>query len=303
MDIFDLSSAAITSILIIAGYTAIITLGQYVSMSGGSLSVAHAAMAGAAGYLGGMLTIRLNVALPVAMLAGMAFGFVLGSLLGFLSVRLHELVAGLMTLAFAEVMVVVALNLDIIGGANGLSGVPLNTDLTAVVVTLVLVLLAVWRYDTSRLGVAARACRDDHEAAAAIGIRVTWVKSFTFGLGSAIAGLGGVLAIHYTSVQTPDDLGFFQGLNFLIFAIFGGSYIVWGALFGSLVLSVLPEFLRFSASDRYILYGVVLAAVVILRPEGLIRRQSFGWLRAAVQPLGRPFARRAVIGPQGRGDP
>lgn len=292
MDIFNLSYAVIESILIIAGYTAVITLGQYVSMSGGSLSVAHAAMAGSGGYVAGLISIRTGAPLVVAMAAGSLVGFVLGLLLGFLSVRLHELVAGLMTLAFAEVMVVIALNLDVIGGANGLSGVPLSTELWIVVVVLVLVVLAVWRYDSSRLGIAARACRDDTDGAAAIGISVAWVKSLTFAVGSGIAGLGGVLAIHYTSVETPTDLGFFQGLNFLIFAIFGGSYTVWGALFGAAVLSVLPEFLRFSASDRYILYGLVLAIVVILRPEGLIARKSGSRLLRRL-PVERLRARRS----------
>jgi branched-chain amino acid transport system permease protein len=283
MDLF--SEGAIESILIVAGYTAVITLGQYVSMSGGSLSVAHAAMAGSGAYVGGLITSRSGAPLVVAIAAGMVVGFTLGTLLGFLSVRLHPLVAGLMTLAFAEVMVVVALNLDIIGGANGLSGVPLYTELWVVVLILLAVLVGVWRYDTSRLGIAARACRDDVDGAAAIGINVSWVKSVTFGIGSAIAALGGVLAIHYISVETPHDLGFFQGLNYLIFAIFGGSYLVWGALFGSLSLSILPEFLRFSDTDRYVLYGLVLAIVVILRPEGLIRRQSGHGLRKRIQPL------------------
>jgi branched-chain amino acid transport system permease protein len=275
----DLSYATIESILIIACYTAVITLGQYVSMSGGSLSVASAAMAGSGAYAGGLLTTRWELPLVVAVAAGAFVGFVLGLMLGFLSVRLHELVAGLMTLAFAEVVVVIALNLDVIGGSNGMSGVPLDTDLTNIVPILIVVAFVVWRYDGSRLGLAARACRDDAAGAAASGINVTWVKTITFAIGSGIAALGGVMAIHYISYQSPTSLGFFQGLNYLIFAIFGGSYIVWGALFGSLSLTILPEFLRFSATDRYILYGLILAVVVILRPEGLIRRQTFHSIR------------------------
>ncbi|MBI2323323.1 MAG: branched-chain amino acid ABC transporter permease, partial [Chloroflexi bacterium] len=276
MPLADISLAYWNTVLIFAGYIAIITLGQYVSMSSGSLSVAHAAMAGAGAYTGGLLTRDFGAPLPIAMLGGALVGFVFGIVLGFLSVRLHLLVAGLMTLAYSEVMVVVAFNLDYLGGANGLTGVPALTSFWLVYLMLAVLVLAIWRYDTSRLGYAARACRDDPRAAAAMGINVAWVKSLTFALGAAVAALGGVLRIHYTLVETPDGLGFYQGMNFLILAVFGGSYVVWGAVFGGFTLTVLPEILRFSAADRYILYGAVLTVIIIVRPQGVITRVPLG---------------------------
>lgn len=273
---FDISLPYANSVLIFSGYIAIITLGQYVSMSSGSLSVAHAAMAGAGAYTGALLTRDAGVPFPLAILAGSLVGFALGMVLGFLSVRLHLLVAGLMTLAFSEVMAVLAYNLEFLGSANGLMGITLMTNLPVVYVILAVLILAIWRYDNSRLGFAARACRDDPRAAGAMGINVTWVKTFTFALGAAIAALGGVIQVHYTMVQTPEGLGFYQGMNYLILAVFGGSYVVWGPVFGGLALSILPEVLRFSAADRYTLYGLVLTIIIILRPQGVITRSPIG---------------------------
>ena len=137
-----------------------------------------------------------------------------------------------------------------------------------------MILFVAWRYDHSRLGYAARATRDSPVTADAMGIDITWVKSITFGIGAAIAALGGVLRAHYILVQGPEDMGFFISVGFLIFVVFGGSYVFWGPLFGAMTLTILPELLRFSAKDRFIIYGVLLTVMVILRPQGLITRRS-----------------------------
>jgi branched-chain amino acid transport system permease protein len=261
-----------TPVLITAGLNSIVALGLYITMSSGPLSVAHAALAGMGGYTGAVLTTNFGWPFPLAIAAGTALGFVTGLLLGLLIVRMNELVAGLTTLGFGETMVVVAFNIDYIGGANAFTGIPLRTTLWLVYGILVVLLFAAWRYDGSRLGFAARATRDSPVTAAAMGINVTWVKSLTFGIGAAIAGLGGVLRAHYILVQGPEDMGFFLSVGILIFVVFGGSYTFWGPLFGAMTLTILPELLRFSAKDRFIIYGVLLTVVIIVRPQGLITR-------------------------------
>jgi branched-chain amino acid transport system permease protein len=275
-----------TPVLITAGINSIIALGLYITMSSGPLSVAHAALAGIGGYLGAVLTTNFGWPFPLAILAGTALGFVTGLLLGLLIVRMNELVAGLTTLGFGETMAVIAFNIDYIGGANAFTGIPLRTSLGLVYVVLAVILFAAWRYDHSRLGFAARATRDSPVTAAAMGINTIWVKSFTFGIGAAIAALGGVLRAHYILVQGPEDMGFFVSVGILIFVVFGGSYTFWGPLFGGMVLTILPELLRFSAKDRFIIYGLLLTVMVIIRPQGLITRmptgaKGGGWRRRA----------------------
>lgn len=275
-----------TPVLITAGINSIIAVGLYITMSSGPLSVAHAALAGMGGYLGAVMTTNFGWPFSLAILAGTALGFVTGLLLGLLIVRMNELVAGLTTLGFGETMAVIAFNTDYIGGANAFTGIPLRTTLGLVYAVLAVVLFAAWRYDHSRLGFAARATRDSPATAAAMGINTIWVKSFTFGIGAAIAALGGVLRAHYILVQGPEDMGFFVSVGILIFVVFGGSYTFWGPLFGGMVLTILPELLRFSAKDRFIIYGVLLTVMVIIRPQGLITRvptggRGLGWGRRA----------------------
>lgn len=273
--------------LITAGLNAIITMGLYLSNSAGALSAAHAALAGMGAYMAAVLTTNFGWPFPVALLAGAVVGFAAGMLLALVTLRMNELVAGLTTLAFGETMVIVAFNVDYIGGANGFEGIQLETTFGAVYLVLALSVFAAWRFDRSRLGYAARACRDNVHAAAAMGINVPWVKTLVFALGGAIAGLGGGLRAHYVLVQNPDDMGFFASLNYLIFWVFGGSYTFWGPLFGAIFLTILPELLRFSLYDRFIIYGVILTAIVILRLQGVITRVPLGRRPALVDWLSR----------------
>jgi branched-chain amino acid transport system permease protein len=194
--------------LITAGINASITMGLYFSNAAGALSAAHAAIAGMGAYLGAVLTTNCDWPFPLALLAGAILGFATGMLLALLTLRMNELVAGLTTLAFGETMVIIAFNIDYIGGANGFIGIPLETTFDLVYLVLAIVVFAAWRFDRSRLGYAARACRDN-AGAAAMGINITWVKTLVFALGSAIAGVGGALRAHYVLVQNPDDMGFF----------------------------------------------------------------------------------------------
>ena len=273
--------------LITAGINAIITMGLYFSNSAGALSAGHAAIAGMGAYAGAVLTTNFDWPFPVAILAGALVGFAIGVLLSLVTLRMNELVAGLTTLAFGETMVIIAFNLDYIGGANGFIGIPLETTFAVVYLILALVIFIAWRFDRSRLGYAARACRDNVHAAAVMGINTAWVKIFVFALGGSIAGIGGVLRAHYVLVQNPDDMGFFFSVNYLIYWVFGGSYTLWGPVFGALFLAILPEFLRFSLYDRFIIYGVILTAIVIVRLQGVITRVPLGRRPALFEAFAR----------------
>ena len=159
------------------------------------------------------VTTNFGWPLPAALLAGAALGFAAGVFLALVTLRMNPLVAGLTTLAFGETMVVIAFNIDYLGGANSFIGIPLYTTFDIVYLVLAIIVFAGWRFDRSRLGYAARACRDNAVTAAAMGINVTWVKTLVFALGGAIAGIGGVFRAHYILVQNPDRLSVMKPNN------------------------------------------------------------------------------------------
>lgn len=81
---------------------------------------------------------------------------------------------------------------------------------------------------------------------------------------------------HCVLVISPSDLGFFVSLNYIIFLLFGGLQTMWGPVLGAVLLTVLPEALRFASEYRLITYGVIIIAVVLWRPDGLLRRVPTG---------------------------
>src|SRR6185295_5809226 len=173
-------------------------------------------------------------------------------------------------------LAVLAFNWDYIGGANSFTGIGLKTTIWTAMAATAIALYVAWRFDGSRLGLASRAVRDDPVAASAMGVSIALMRSITFALGSALIGMGGAIQAHYMLVISPHDLGFFVSLNFVIFLLFGGLQTLWGPVLGAVLLTALPEMLRFTNEYRLILYGLIIVLVVLLRPEGLLTRIPTG---------------------------
>ncbi len=281
-----------------------LTLGLYVTALSGQLSLATAAIAGAGAYAAGLLTARYGVPFIPAVAAGAAVGAALGGVLALLTARMRDFILKLTTLAAGEALSVLAFNWDFIGGANSFTGIAPHTGLATCAVVAGLALYVAWRFDGSRLGYASRAVRDDPLAAASMGVSVVQVRVITFALGSALIGMAGAAQAHYLLVVTPSQLGFFVSLNFIIFLLFGGLQTLAGPILGAVVLTALPEALRFASEYRLIIYGAVIVAVMLLRPDGLLRRSPLGQrrhlfgltLRPARLPQGR-LAGEDVLGP------
>jgi branched-chain amino acid transport system permease protein len=273
-------------------------LGLYITALSGQLSMATAAIAGVGGYLSGVLTVKFGVPFAVAVAAATVAGSLVGAMLALLTAKMRDFILKLTTLAFGEALAVLAFNWDYIGGANSFTGLQLRTGLGTCALAVAAALFVAWRFDGSRLGLAARAVRDDPLAAAAMGISVPGIRIITFALGAAIVGMAGAVQAHYVLVISPSDLGFFVSLNYIIFLLFGGLQTMWGPVLGAVLLTVLPEALRFANEYRLIAYGVIIIAVVLWRPDGLLHRVPTGVpqilfgirLRAArpARPVSRP---------------
>jgi ABC-type branched-subunit amino acid transport system permease subunit len=109
-----------------------------------------------------------------------------------------------------------------------------------------------------------------------MGVSIAVARTVSFALGGALVGLAGAIQAHYVLVVSPHDLGFFVSLNFIIYLLFGGLQTLWGPILGAVLLTVLPEMLRFTNEYRLILYGLIIVVVVLRRPEGLLTRIPTG---------------------------
>ena len=186
-----------------------IALGLYITALSGQLSMATAAIAGVGAYTSAILTAKWGWPfLPAIVLAATA-GAAVGAVLALITLRMRDFILKLTTLAFGEALSVLAFNWDYIGGANSFTGITLYTTLSECVLAALLALYVAWRFDGSRLGLAARAVRDDPLAASAMGVSLLRLRIITFALGSAVVGFGGAMQAHYVLVISPSDLGFF----------------------------------------------------------------------------------------------
>lgn len=271
-------------VLVTVALNAMVALGVYVTLLSGQASVAHAAFMGIGGYTGGLITTNLGLPLPAAIAAGVAVAAAVGALLSVATLRMSELVVAITTIGFGEIMVVLALNWPFIGGANGLTGIPLLTPDWLIFASLAACVYLAWRLDRSRLGMAARALRDDRVVAGAVGVNIPAIRVVTFAIGAGMAGLAGVLKAGYVTIVSPEDLSFFNSFYFKMFVLFGGSYVFTGPVVGALALTILPELLQpllnlesaSASAVRFMCLGAAVVIVLRLRRGGLLARTPIG---------------------------
>jgi branched-chain amino acid transport system permease protein len=289
--------ASMTPVAIFTLLNVAMALGLYVTALSGQLSMATAAIAGVGGYLAAVLTVKFGwPLLPAVGLAAIG-GALVGTMLALLTYKMRDFILKLTTLAFGEALSVLAFNWDYIGGANSFTGIGLKTNILVALLAALIALYVAWRFDGSRLGLACRAVRDDPIAASAMGISILSTRALSFAVGGGIVAMAGAIQAHYVLVISPHDLGFFVSLNFIIFLLFGGLQTLWGPMLGAVLLTVLPEMLRFTNEYRLILYGLIIVLVVLRRPEGLLTRTPLGrelkLLGVTLKP-GRPVAATAA---------
>jgi branched-chain amino acid transport system permease protein len=127
-----------------------------------------------------------------------------------------------------------------------------------------------WRLQFSRLGRAWAAIREDEDVAQAIGIDLVATKLLAYGLGAVFAGIGGAIFAVMLKSIFPHSFQLLISINVLVLIILGGIGSLWGVVVGAVFLVGLPELLREFGEFRFLIYGAVLVAMMLLRPEGLV---------------------------------
>lgn len=259
----------------LSALNAIMALGFYVTFLTGQLSAAHGAFIGIGAYGAGMLATKFAAPYPLGVVAGAAIAAVAAAVVASALRRLSGMFLAIGTLAASEILIVVVKNTPSLGGALGISGIPLRTTIWIALLVLAAVALGLHMLEKAGVGLAFRAVRDDAKAASAIGIDVARTRVVAFACGGFLCGLGGALQVHYLGVMEPDELGFATSVALILFTIVGGRDYFLGPIFGAVLFTVLPELLRVSARGRLAIFSVLLVLLVILRPDGFVRRPLF----------------------------
>ena len=277
------------SLNLITGYTGQFSIGHAGFMAVGAYSSAYLTVYYAQDWeraLAGIVGASLAHALVflVAIIVGDLVAAVAGLLVGIPSLRLRGDYLAIVTLGFAEIIRIIILNIDQVGGATGFT-VPGYTNFLWVGTFAVLTIIVVYNIVHSDIGRALVSIREDELAAEAMGINTTRYKVMSFVISSALAGMAGVLFGHYTQFLSTNDFQFIRSFEIIIMIVLGGMGSLTGAVFGAIVITIMPELLRRLPGDlsqyRLVVYSALLIIIMLTRPQGILGTREFGlsWLK------------------------
>lgn len=222
--------------------------------------------------------------LPVGILCAMFSGV----LLGLPALRLRGDYLAIITLGFGEIVRIVALNITVTGGPNGIAGIPNPPTIFGFQfnlmfpehffwLVLVMIMLVIWmvrRFTVRRPGRAWEAIRQDEDVASLMGVNTLVYKLWSFVIGAAVGGAAGVIYASKVMVISPDMFKFDVSILVLACVVFGGIGNIWGVALGATLLAYLPERIRFISDARQVIFGLVLILMMNLRPDGLLPRKK-----------------------------
>ena len=174
------------------GVNAILGLSMYAVLALGQLSLGQAAFMGIGAYTGAVLTLKFGAPFALALTAAMATPAIAALVIGVPTLRLTGVYLAIATISFGEVVRILYVNTDYLGGALGLSGIPEKANGWIIFGALAVILAGFVMASRSKIGRAFEAIREDEDAARIMGIDVTAYKMWTLVLSAALAGLAGV---------------------------------------------------------------------------------------------------------------
>lgn len=262
------------SILTLIGINVILALSlNFISGFCGQISLGHAAFYGMGAYAAA-LAAKAGTPIWLVIPIAAAVASIIGFFVGIAAARVQEDFLAIATMAVGFIFLGVVKSSEMLGGEMGLIGVPAPetgpTGFVILVLTLAGATAALCFYvSKSWLGFAFGAVADDEFAARAIGIDDRNFKVAAFTIGTAIAGMAGGLFTYYLRSVGPDAFGFFASVAILLMVVLGGMGSVVGAILGAVVLTLLPEMLRFAENYKLLIFGALLFSIMRFLPGGL----------------------------------
>lgn len=269
MGIYELSLAIIVCINIVLALGLNLITGYC-----GQISLGHAAFFGIGAYTVGILA-KAGFPSPVCILAAVLMAGFIGVFVGTASLRVRHDFLAITTMGVGFLFLgIIRQQEGLLGGEMGLTGIPtIGFDKPGfLVVALIAVIFcsALSLYiKRSWMGFAFDAVATDEDTAQLLTVDVAAYKLTAFALGTAMAGLAGGLYCYFTRFIMPDDFGFLTSISVLSMVAVGGIGSVTGVIFGTALLTLLPEMSTVLSDYKLLFYGALLFAVMRFAPEGI----------------------------------
>lgn len=253
----------------------------------GMLDLGYVGFWAVGGYAYGILAAMHHWDFWLILPIGIVLAAISGLILGAPTLRLRGDYLAIVTLGFGLIISQAITNLSFDGGAQGISNIPHPPSLKhvkqltygvldyspywyLVLAMIFLAVFAVRRLERSRVGRSWIAIREDEDVAELMGVPTYRFRLWAFAIGAAVGGAGGVLYASQANAIDPTVFSYQVSILVVAAVVLGGSGNLPGVIFGAFLVAWLPERFRNFADYRYLVFGLALVLVMILRPEGLI---------------------------------
>ena len=304
-DLYILHILIMTGIFIIAAMSLNLLLGYT-----GQLSLGHVAFFGIGAYVSSLTALGFDVQIvgdfrvtmapkPVwlGMLAAIGIAGLCGWVIGKVSFKVRGAYFVIVTVSFAEVVRLVALNwVELTQGPMALNNIPAlkievpglfelsflrkPANYTLVLAVVVICYVLIRRVVQSRAGRAMIALRENEPLATSVGVDVTRYLVLATMIAAGMAGAAGALYAHYVRIVDPDIFLFIYTVTMVIMVVTGGKGTLAGPIVGGVIFGLLPEVLRAAAIKpevQWVIYGVLMILIVYFLPEGIVPAVRTWW--------------------------
>ena len=236
----------------------------------GQLCLGHAGFMSIGAYVSAVITQKAGLPFIVSIFVGAIIACIFAALIGYPTLKLTGDYFAITTLAFCEIIRIVIMNINAVGGARGFTGIPKETNFTLAFLFMVVTVIVIYNIIHSSQGRAMLSVRENEIAAESMGINAFKYKMIAFIIAAFFAGLAGGLYAHYMGYIQPASFDFNKSIDYLTFVVFGGMGSLSGSIIATIVLTFLPELLRGLGEFRMLIYPLALIILMIFRPQGLL---------------------------------
>jgi len=261
----------------------IIVLGlNFITGLTGQTNLGVAGVFAVGAYTSALLNTRFGMSPWLTLLASLGTGLLVGAILGYPSLRIKGKYLALTTIGFGEIVRLMLNNMTTVtGGPQGVAaiqpyyffGMRIKTEREFYYLLLVFCILAVIiasRIIHSKWGRAFKAIRDNEQAVESCGISLAEVKVKAFITSTAFASVAGAFYAHLIGYINPSNFTIDLSVKFLMMLILGGIGTVPGCIIGSVVITLLPEYLRFLQDYYWLIFSAIVFIFILKWPSGIV---------------------------------
>jgi len=240
----------------------------------GQFSVGHAGFMAIGAYISAIVTAINHGPLLLGILAGAIVSALAGILVGLPTLRLKGDYLAIATLGFGEIVRIIFLNTEYVGGAAGFT-LPSKITWTWAFGLMVISVVLMKNFVASTHGRACISIRENEIAAESMGVNTTKYKVMAFTMGAFFAGVAGAIYANYMYIIQPMTFSFLKSFDILVMVVLGGLGSMTGGILGAIAMTVVYAVLASFPEWRLVITAVMLIVMMIYRPTGIMGTKEF----------------------------